>query len=158
MEKFVEYIEEEVKRLYETFPRHPMRKLIDKLKREHEPGEKCHICPKEFNDPRNRKVRDHCHYIDLYRRAAHNNCNLNCLIPDYIPTVFHNLSGYDGEGGLTKVILGSLQRTWRNTSVLMLRSMSSWLGLSIKMVHKCIKSFSLRLWTAVDLWHQAYLN
>ena len=95
VEKFVEYIEEEVKRLYETFPRHPMRKLIDKLKREHEPGEKCHICPKEFNDPRNRKVRDHCHYIDLYRRAAHNNCNLNCLIPDYIPTVFHNLSGYD---------------------------------------------------------------
>ena len=36
MEKFVEYIEEEVKRLYETFPRQPMTKLIDVLKREHE--------------------------------------------------------------------------------------------------------------------------
>ena len=32
MEKFVEYIEEEVKRLYETFPRQPMTKLTDVLK------------------------------------------------------------------------------------------------------------------------------
>ena len=32
VEKFVEYIEEEVKRLYETFPRQPMTKLTDVLK------------------------------------------------------------------------------------------------------------------------------
>ena len=66
MEKFVEYIEEEIKRLYETFPRQPMTKPTDVLKREHEAAEKCHICLKEFNDPRNRKVRDHCHYTSLY--------------------------------------------------------------------------------------------
>ena len=95
VEKFVEYIEEEVKRLYETFPRQPMTRLTDVQKREHEAAEKCHICLKEFNDPRNRKVRDHCHYISLYRRAADNNCNLKYRIPDYIPIVFHNLSGYD---------------------------------------------------------------
>ena len=95
VEKFVEYIEEEVKRLYETFPRQPMTKPTDESKREHEAAEKCHICLKEFNDPRNRKVRDHCHYTGLYRGAAHNNCNLKYLIPDYIPIVFHNLSGYD---------------------------------------------------------------
>ena len=95
VEKFVEYIEEEVKRLYATFPQQPMTKLTDVLKREHEAAEKCHICLKEFNDPRNRKVRDHCHYTGLYRGAAHNNCNLKYLIPDYIPIVFHNLSGYD---------------------------------------------------------------
>ena len=65
------------------------------LKREHEAAEKCHICLKEFNDPRNRKVRHHCHYTGLYRGAAHNNCNLKYRIPDYIPIVFHNLSGYD---------------------------------------------------------------
>ena len=53
------------------------------------------VCLKEFNDPKNRKVRDHCHYNDLYRGAAHNNCNLKYLIPDYITIVFHNLSGYD---------------------------------------------------------------
>ena len=29
MEKFVEYIEEEIKRLYETFQRQPMTKLTD---------------------------------------------------------------------------------------------------------------------------------
>ena len=66
VEKFVEYIEEEVKRLYATFPQQPMTKLTDVLKREHEAAEKCHICLKEFNDPRNRKLKDHCHYTDLY--------------------------------------------------------------------------------------------
>ena len=44
MEKFVKYIEEEVKRLYETFSRQFMTKLTDVLKREHEAAEKCHIC------------------------------------------------------------------------------------------------------------------
>ena len=95
VEKILEYIEEEVKRLYETFPRQPMTKPTDESKREHETAEKCHICLKEFNDPRNRKVRDHCHYTGLYRGAAHNNCNLKYLISNYIPIVFHNLSGYD---------------------------------------------------------------
>ena len=95
VEKFVEYIEEEVKRLYETFPRQPMTKPTDVLKREHEAAKKCHICLKEFNDPRNRKVIDHCHYIGLYQVAAHNNCKLKYWIPDHIPIVFHNLSGYD---------------------------------------------------------------
>ena len=40
-------------------------------------------------------VGDHCHYIGLYRGAACNNCNLKYQIPDHIPIVFHNLSGYD---------------------------------------------------------------
>ena len=78
-----------------TFPRQPVRKLTDVLKREHEAAEKCHICLKEFNDPKNKKVRDYCHYTSLYRGAAHNNCNLKYRIPDHIPIVFHNLSGYD---------------------------------------------------------------
>ena len=50
MEKFVEYIEKVVKWLYETFPRQPMTKLTDVLKREHEAAEKCHICLKEFKE------------------------------------------------------------------------------------------------------------
>ena len=73
VEKFVECIEEEIKRLYETFPRQPMIKLTDVLKREHEAAEKCHICLKEFNDPKNKKVRDYCQCTSLYRGAAHNN-------------------------------------------------------------------------------------
>ena len=95
MEKFVGYIKEEVKLLYETFPRQPMTKLIDVLTRKHEAAEKCRICLKEFNDRRDRKVRDHFHYTSLFRGAVHNNCNLKYQIPDHIPVVFHNLSGYD---------------------------------------------------------------
>ena len=95
VEKFVEYIEEEVKWLYETFLQQPMIKLTDALKREHKAVEKCHICLKEFNDPKDRKVRDYCHDTHLYRGTAHNNCNLKYRIPDHIPTVFHNLSGCD---------------------------------------------------------------
>ena len=72
-----------------------MTKLTNVLKREHEAAEKYHICLKEFNDLKNRKVRDHCRYTGRYQGAAHNNCNLKYLIPDYIPIVFHNLSGYD---------------------------------------------------------------
>ena len=93
VEKFVEYIAEEVTQPYEKFLQKPMIERTDALKREHEMAEKCHICLKEFNDPHNKKVRDHCHYTGLYRGAAHNNCNLKYRIPDYISIVFHNLSG-----------------------------------------------------------------
>ena len=72
-----------------------MIRLTDVQKREHEATEKCHICPKEFNDPKNRKVRDHCHYTGSYRGVAHNNYNLKYVIPDHIPILFHNLSGYE---------------------------------------------------------------
>ena len=95
VQKFVEYIEEEVKQLYATFPRQLMAKLTDVLKREHKAAEKRHICLKEFNDPKNKKLRDYCHHTCLYRGTAHNNCNLKYRIPDHIPILFHNLSGYD---------------------------------------------------------------
>ena len=93
VERFAEYIGKEVKRLYETFPRQPMTRRTDVLKREHEAAEKCHICLKEFNDPRNRKMRDHCHYTGLYREEAHKNCNLKYKIPDHIPIVFQKELG-----------------------------------------------------------------
>ena len=86
VDKFVEYLEEEVKRLYSIIPQQPMIELTDVLKREHKEAKNCHICRKEFNDP---------HYTGLYRGAAHNNCNLKYKIPDHIPVVFYNLSGYD---------------------------------------------------------------
>ena len=71
VETFVERIEEEVKRLYAIFPLQSMIEYTHVLKRENEAAEKCHICLKEFNNPRNKKVRDHCHYTGLYRGAAH---------------------------------------------------------------------------------------
>ena len=66
VEKFIEHIEDEVKRLYAAFPQQPMIELTDVLKREHETAKKFHICLKEFNDPEDRKVRDHYHYTGLY--------------------------------------------------------------------------------------------
>ena len=95
VEKFIEHTEDEVKRLYATFPQQPMTELNDVLKREHEAVEKCHICLKEFNNPEDRKVRDHCHYTGLYQGPAHNNCNAEYRIPDHIPIVFRSLSGSD---------------------------------------------------------------
>ena len=50
VEKFVEHIEEEVKRLYVTFTQQPVIELTDVLKREHEAAEKSHICLKESTE------------------------------------------------------------------------------------------------------------
>ena len=87
VEKFMEYIEEEVRQLHATFPQQPMTRLTDVLKREHKAAEKFHICLKGFNDPKNKKVRDHCHYTY--------NCDLKYKIPEHISIVFCNLSEYD---------------------------------------------------------------
>ena len=60
----------------------------------HNEQEICYICKKEF-DKKNYKVRDHCHYTDKYRGAAHNICNPRYKIPKEIPVVSHNGSTYD---------------------------------------------------------------
>ena len=112
LERFVEYIEEEVKQFYGTLLRQLMAKLTDALKGEHKAAQKCHICLKEFNDPKNRKVRDHCHYSGLYRGAAHNNCNLKYRIPHHIPIVFHNLSGFDAH-----VFIKELERRFNKNDI-----------------------------------------
>ena len=65
VEQFVDYVEKEVKRLYELYPQQPMAELTEVLKGEYEAAESCHICLKPFDDPENRKVRDHCHYSCL---------------------------------------------------------------------------------------------
>ncbi|GFY78922.1 uncharacterized protein TNIN_96281 [Trichonephila inaurata madagascariensis] len=41
-------------------------------------------------------VRDHDHLSGAYRGAAHNSCNLNFKLANYIPVVIHNLRNYDG--------------------------------------------------------------
>ena len=71
-----------------------MTELTDVLKREHEAVETCHIFSTAFDDPKNEKVKSHCHYTGLYRDAAHNNCHLKYKIADYVLIIFHNLSGY----------------------------------------------------------------
>ena len=100
MEKFVEWIEEDVKEIANI----PDVEMIFGLSEliQFNDATKCWICNKEFDDTadekgykKNEKVEDHCHYTGRFRGAAHNSCNLKYKKPNFIPVVFHNLSGND---------------------------------------------------------------
>ena len=100
MEKFVEWIEEDVKEIA-NIPDVEMIFGPNELKQFNNTT-KCWICNEEFDDTadekgyrKNEKVKDHCHYTGRFRGAAHNSCNLKYKKPKFIPVVFHNLSGYD---------------------------------------------------------------
>ena len=100
MEKFVEWIEEDVKEIA-NIPDVEMIFGPDELNQFND-ATKCWICNEEFDDTadekgyrKNEKVKDHCHYTGRFRGAAHNSCNLKYKKPKFIPVVFHNLSGYD---------------------------------------------------------------
>ena len=77
--------------------------LTDKENKFYEEQEKCHICQKKFCYDKNekmkyklyKKVRDHCHYAERFREAAHSICNLNYKVPQEIPVKIHNGSTYD---------------------------------------------------------------
>ena len=100
MEKFVEWIKEDVKEIA-NIPDVEMIFGPDELD-QFNSATKCWICKEEFDDTadekgykKNEKVKDHCHYTGKFRGAAHNSCNLKYKKPKFIPVVFHNLSGYD---------------------------------------------------------------
>ena len=92
-QKFVVMLEEDIKIIANI----PEKKIIfGKEEKERFDDEiKCWMCKGEFNDDKNYKVRDHCHFTGRYRGAAHSKCNLNYRKPNFTPVVFHNLSGYD---------------------------------------------------------------
>ena len=86
MEKFVKWIEQNIANT-------PSVEMIfgeEEADRFNKAGN-CWICGKELED----KVRDHCHYTGRFRGAACNKCNLKFGKPNFVPVVFHNLSGYD---------------------------------------------------------------
>ena len=91
MDIFVKWIEQDVKEIA-NIPK------VDMVFREEEcelfnKETKCWICKEDLTNED--KVRDHCHYTGRYRGAAHNSCNLKYKKPEFIPVVFHYLSGYD---------------------------------------------------------------
>ena len=75
----------------------PMKRVTQKEWREFKGATKCHTCFEEFEEDNkfSYKVRDHCHYVRLYRAPAHRTCNQRYKIPRCISIAFHNLSGYN---------------------------------------------------------------
>ena len=50
---------------------------------------------KYLEDKKYCQVRDHCHYTEEYRGAAHSICNLKYCVSKKTPIVFHNGSNHD---------------------------------------------------------------
>ena len=73
--------------------------LTDEENKSYKKQKVCFICKKGFstnNDNKKyHKVRDHCHYTEKCRRAAHSICNLQYKTPKEIPVVFYNGCTYD---------------------------------------------------------------
>ena len=96
---FVESLEKDIKEIYNRFkiPKKMVMTKEDKI--DYEKATHCHICesgiPREGDDPRFKKVRDHFHLTGKFRGAAHSMCNLKFRLPKFYPVIFHNLSGYD---------------------------------------------------------------
>ena len=96
---FIESLEEDIKEIYNRFKIPKKMVMTEKDKIDYKKATICHICergiPKEGDDPRFKKVRDHCHLTGKFRGAAHNKCNLEYRLPKFYPVIFHNLSSYD---------------------------------------------------------------
>ena len=96
---FIESLEEDIKEIYNRFKIPKKMVMTEKDKIDYKNSTICHICergiPKEGDDPRFKKVRDHCHLTGKFRGAAHSMCNLKYRLPKFYPVIFHNLSGYD---------------------------------------------------------------
>ena len=96
--KFCKDLKEHVTKIinYETKKIIP---LTSEGRKAHRWAKKCHISKGEFSaddgDKKYHKVRDHCHYTEKYRGAAHNIFNLRYRTPREISVVFHNGSVYD---------------------------------------------------------------
>ena len=96
--------------------------LTDQENKSYEKQKVCYIWKKEFrtdyDNKKYHKVRDHCHYIEEFRGAAHNVCNLRYKAPNEIPLVFHNGSTYDYHfiiNQLAKEFDGQLECLGENT-------------------------------------------
>ena len=90
MDIFISWLEEDVKAIANIKPKEMI--FTEKDRKEFNKASDCWICGEALGNDR---VRDHCHYTGRYRGPAHNSCNLKYRKPNFIPVVFHNLSGYD---------------------------------------------------------------
>ena len=88
MKKFCKDLREHVTKII-NYEKKKMISLTTEEKVHYNKQKVCYICKKEFDnsDKKQQKVRDHCHYTDKYRGAAHNICNLRYKVSKEIPVV-----------------------------------------------------------------------
>ena len=123
MERFCKDLKEHATKII-NYEKKEMIPLTDKENKSYEKQKVCYICKIEFNANENnknafnyQKVRDHCHYTERFRGAAHSICNLRYKTPKQIPVVFHNGSTYDYHfmiEELAKEFKGRLERLGEN--------------------------------------------
>ena len=91
-EKFEELVLEIIK-----YKEEKMIPLTDDENKFYKEEEVCHICRKHFctNKKNYRNVRDHCHFTEKFRGAAHNICNLRYKVSKEISAIAHDISSYD---------------------------------------------------------------
>lgn len=93
-ENFVQSLLDQAEELHEIITTNKPLVMTAADEREFKTAKSCYLCGGELGKDR---VRDHNHMTGKYRGAAHNECNIALQMPDYIPVVFHNLKGYDGQ-------------------------------------------------------------
>ena len=98
MERFYKDLKQHATKII-NYEKKEMIQLTDAKNKSYKKQKVCYICKKGFStDDDNKmyhKVRDHCHYTEKYRGAAHSICNLGYKTSKEIPIVFHNGSTYD---------------------------------------------------------------
>ncbi|XP_050420213.1 uncharacterized protein LOC126833111 [Adelges cooleyi] len=94
MSVFVERLERDVKAIARRyFSPVDMTPLTPAQQAVHDAATVCYVCREPLTPVD--KVRDHCHLSGRYRGPAHSACNLKLRVPNYVPIVLHNFSGYD---------------------------------------------------------------
>ena len=92
---FLDWLVQDVKEVYNNCFKKDMI-YGEKEQKQYNESDRCHICGKGgFDNKDKRKVRDHCHFTEKFRGAAHSKCNLQYRRPKFIPIIFHGRSNYD---------------------------------------------------------------
>ena len=100
--------------------------------------EECHICEGNFcmceddeNYKNRKKVKDHCHYNEKFREAAHSDFNLKYKVPNNIPVVIHNAS-YD-----THFIINQLAKKFKGELDCIGENMEKYITFSAQINKNC---------------------
>ena len=91
MKNFCESLREHAKNTI-YFEKKKMLLLTKEELKSHQDAKVCYICVKRFlkkfaNDKNYRKVRDHSHFTDKHRGAAHSTCNLRFNVPNIVHVI-----------------------------------------------------------------------